>query len=66
VADATTTRAPASALARNYTGPTVVEMGESWDRSLRARNARAETRRTYLAAVEQFDAFLPSAECRPR
>ncbi|MGK2929522.1 MAG: tyrosine-type recombinase/integrase, partial [Acidimicrobiales bacterium] len=56
--DATTSTNRAAAPADTYTGPTVAEMGECWERSLRARNARPETQRTYLAAVTQFDAFL--------
>ena len=58
MADATTTPRRSTAPPDTYTGPTVAEMAESWARSLRARNARPETQRTYGAAVEQFGAFL--------
>lgn len=40
-----------------YAGPTIAEMGESWERSLRAAGRRPETIRTYLTAVRQFDDF---------
>lgn len=40
-----------------YAGPSITEMSECWARSLRARNARPQTMRTYLTAVDQFAAF---------
>lgn len=58
MADATTTAERVRTPAAVYEGPTIAEMGESWARSLRARNARPETQRTYLTAVEQLDELL--------
>lgn len=65
MAHATTSKPGVAQAGGIYAGPTIEEMRECWARSLRSRNARSETVRTYTTAVEQFDAFL-AAQGMPR
>lgn len=65
MAQATTTRTTTPPTVATFAGPTIADLRDEWESSLRSAHRRDETIRTYLEAIKQFDAFL-AAQGMPR